>query len=107
MKRTFIVLLLSIFFGSLVESIGYEAIIIGVLVYDDKKDEWFGHACVGVHLDFVPSHHPSYPPSVHLNVTEDDNQYWLCETTSQGWMVGQLPASDPSYFSIQAYEFIN
>ncbi|MFX1495058.1 MAG: hypothetical protein ACFFBZ_12300 [Promethearchaeota archaeon] len=95
---------LSIFFGSIVESLGYEAVILCVLVYDPSDAEWFGHACVGVHLNFTPSH--SVDPQF-FDAAEDANQYWLCETTDQGWMVGQLPASNPSYFSIVGYAFIN
>ncbi|MFX1235756.1 MAG: zinc-ribbon domain-containing protein, partial [Promethearchaeota archaeon] len=90
---------LSIFFGSLVECLGYEAIIICVLIFDNG--DWVGHAVVGIHLDFTPSHHSSYPPSHYLDISEDSNQYWYCETTSQGWMVGELPVSDPSDFQVQ------
>lgn len=97
---------LSIFFGSIVESLGYEALILCVLV-DDPLEGLFGHACVGVHLNFTPNQHPDYPPSYFFDATEDSNQYWLCETTDQGWMVGQLPASDPSDFSIVGYAFVN
>jgi len=98
---------LSIFFGSIVESLGYEAVILCVRVYDTTEAEWFYHACIGVHLDFIPNHHLSYPPSYYFNATEDDNQYWLCETTDQGWMVGQLPASNPVYFEILSHAFVN
>ena len=94
---------LSIFFGSLVECLGFEAVIVCVLIYMDG--EWLGHAVVGVHLDFTPSHHSSYPPSHYLDASEDANQYWLCETTAQGWMIGELPV-DPSDFLIQSYAFI-
>ncbi|MFX1496890.1 MAG: hypothetical protein ACFFBH_05160 [Promethearchaeota archaeon] len=93
---------LSIFFGSLVESLGYEAVIICVLIFDG---EWVGHAVVGIDLDFTPTHHASYPPSYYLDAAEDDNQYWVCETTAQGWMVGELPV-DSSDFLIQSYAFI-
>jgi len=94
---------LSIFFGSLVECLGYEAVIICVLIFLDG--DWVGHAVVGIHLDFTPTHHSSYPPSHYLDASEDANQYWICETTAQGWMVGELPA-DPSDFLIQSYAFI-
>ncbi|MFX0138125.1 MAG: zinc-ribbon domain-containing protein [Candidatus Hodarchaeota archaeon] len=99
---------LSIFFGSIVESLGYEAVILCVIV-DDPLEGPFGHACVGVHLNFTPSHHVDYPipGSYFFDAAEDSNQYWLCETTDQGWMVGQLPASDPSDFSIVSYAFVN
>ncbi len=93
---------LSIFFGSIVESLGYEAIILCVIVNDPSEGS-FGHACVGVHLNFTPNQHPDYPPSTYFDAAEDSNQYWICETTDQGWMVGQLPP----YFSFVGYAFIN
>ena len=98
---------LSILFGSLVEAIGYEAVIIILIVYDEYEGAWFGHACVGVYLSYVPTAHWSYPPSYYLDASEDTNEYWICETTSQGWMIGELPTSDPSYFLITGYAFID
>ena len=97
---------LSIFFGSLVEALGYEAILMCVVIYNESTDTWIGHCCVGVHLDFVPSSHDSFPPSYYYNTTSDDNQYWVCETTYQGWMIGQLPSSDPSYFLVTSYAYV-
>jgi len=97
---------LSIFFGSLVETLGYEAIIMCVIIYSESSHEWFGHCCVGVHLDEIPTSHHSFPPSYYYNTTTDENKYWVCETTDQGWMIGQLPASDPSYFLVESYAYV-
>ncbi|MFX1419992.1 MAG: hypothetical protein ACFE9N_13825 [Promethearchaeota archaeon] len=96
---------LSILFGSLVVALGYEAIIVVINYYDVIEEEWFGHACVGVYLNFTPYQHTTYPPSYSFTV--NSKEYWICETTYQGWMIGQLPASNPSYYQMLAYEFIN
>lgn len=90
---------LSILFGSLVVALGYEAIIVVINYYDEIEAEWFGHACIGVYLNFTPTYSYSF--------TVNTKEYWICETTYQGWMVGQLPASDPGYYLMLAYEFIN
>lgn len=96
---------LSILFGSLVVSLGYEAIICIINYYDVGEGEWFGHACVGVYLNFTPTQHASYPPSHSFTV--DSKEYWICETTYQGWMIGELPTYNPIHYSMEAYEFIN
>ena len=96
---------LSILFGSLVVALGYEAIIVIINYYDVVEEEWFGHACVGVYLNFTPTQHSSYPPSYYFTV--NSKEYWICETTYQGWMVGQLPASNPDFYQMLAYKFIN
>ncbi|MFX1302164.1 MAG: hypothetical protein ACFFBV_02015 [Promethearchaeota archaeon] len=96
---------LSILFGSLVVSLGFEAIICVINYFDESEGEWFGHASVGVYLNFTPTQHTSYPPSHSFLVNSKD--YWICETTYQGWMIGQLPTSNPSYYEMLAYEFIN
>ena len=98
---------LSILFGSLVEAVGYDAIIIILEVYDESEGAWFAHACVGVYLSFVPTAHWSYPPSYYFDVFENDNEYWICETTDQGWMIGELPTSDPMYYLMTGYAFID
>ncbi len=90
---------LSILFGSLVEALGYEAIICVINYYDTVEEQWFGHACIGVYLNFTPTYSYSF--------TVNSKEYWICETTYQGWMVGQLPASNPSYYQMLAYAFIN
>ncbi|MFX0023502.1 MAG: zinc-ribbon domain-containing protein [Candidatus Hermodarchaeota archaeon] len=96
---------LSVLFGSLVVSLGYEAILAVINYYDTVEDRWFGHACIGVYLNFTPTHHLGYPPSHSFTV--NSKEYWICETTSQGWMVGHLPTLDPSHYVMEAYEFIN
>ncbi|MFX1478064.1 MAG: zinc-ribbon domain-containing protein [Promethearchaeota archaeon] len=98
---------MSVLFGSLAEALNYEAILAIIELYDEVEGEWVGHACIGVHLNFVPSAHWSYPPSYYINATEDSNKYWVCETTYQGWMIGEIPVSDPSYFLIAGYAFID
>lgn len=98
---------LSVLFGSLVVALGYDAIIIIINSYDEILEEWIGHACVGVYLNYTPTQHGSYPPSNYFSVSENSNEYWICETTVQGWMIGELPASDPIYYLMEAYEFIN
>ncbi|MFX1531265.1 MAG: hypothetical protein ACFFBC_09140 [Promethearchaeota archaeon] len=96
---------LSILFGSLVEALGYNAIIMVVEYYDEIEAEWVGHACVGVYLSYIPTAHLGYPPSHSYEA--GDLEYWICETTAQGYMIGHLPASNPSYFSIEGYAYIN
>ncbi|MFX0140224.1 MAG: hypothetical protein ACFFDN_41675 [Candidatus Hodarchaeota archaeon] len=96
---------LSILFGSLVVSLGFEAIITVIDYFDEDKGEWFGHAGVCVYLNFTPTQHASYPPS-HSYII-DSKDYWICETTYQGWRIGELPTFNPSYYNILAYEFIN
>lgn len=89
---------LSILFGSLVVALGYEAIICVINYYDENEAESFGHACIGVYLNFTPTYSYSF--------TVNSKDYWVCETTYQGWMVGQLPASNPNYYEMLAYEFV-
>ncbi len=96
---------LSILFGSLVVSLGFEAIIVVINYYDVGEGQWFGHACIGVYLDFTPTQHSGYPPSYSFNV--NSKNYWVCETTYQGWMIGELPTASPSYYIMEAYSFID
>ncbi len=96
---------LSVLFGSLVVTLGYNAIIVILDVYDETRRQWFGHAGVGVNLSFTPTAHLSYPPSHSFNI--DSYEYWICETTAQGWMIGQLPTSDLAYYLMEGYAFIN
>jgi len=96
---------LSILFGSLVVALGYEAIIVVINYYDEIEQEWFGHASVGVYLNFIPDQHTDYPPSYSFTV--NSKEYWICETTYQGWMIGQLPTSIPNYYQMLAYAFVN
>jgi len=98
---------MSILFGSLVEALGYDAVIFIINLYDEIEEDWFGHACVGVYLDFTPTQHLSYPPSHYFNITENSNEYWICETTSQGWMIGEIPTSDPAYYLMEGYAIID
>jgi hypothetical protein len=95
---------LSILFGSLVVALGYDAIIVIINFYDESEGSWYGHACVGVYLNFTPTEHQSYPPSHNFYL--NGKEYWICETTYQGWMVGELPVSQPSYYVMEAYENI-
>ncbi len=96
---------LSVLFGSLVVSLGFEAILAVINYYDTVEEQWFGHACIGVYLNFTPTHHLGYPPSHSFTI--NTKEYWICETTSQGWMVGHLPTSNPSHYVMEAYEFID
>ncbi|MFW9968673.1 MAG: hypothetical protein ACFFDF_00635 [Candidatus Odinarchaeota archaeon] len=96
---------LSVLFGSLVVALGFEAILAVINYYDVVEEEWFGHACIGVYLNYTPTEHSSYPPSYSFTV--NTKEYWICETTSQGWMVGQLPTLSPSYYLMEAYAYIN
>lgn len=96
---------LSVLFGSLVVSLGFEAILAVINYYDTVEEQWFGHACIGVYLNFTPTHHLGYPPSHSFTINTKD--YWICETTSQGWMVGHLPTLDPNHYVMEAYEFID
>ncbi len=96
---------LSVLFGSLVVSLGYEAILAVINYYDIVEEQWFGHACIGVYLNFTPTHHLGYPPSHSFTI--DSKEYWVCETTSQGWMVGHLPTLNPSHYLMEAYAYIN
>ena len=94
---------LSVLFGSLVVALGFDSIIIIIAFYDEVDDEWGGHVCIGVYLDFVPSAHPS-SSSYYFDV--DSKEYWICETTVQGWMIGELPVSSTSFFLMAGYDYI-
>ncbi|MFX1375194.1 MAG: hypothetical protein ACFFA0_05225 [Promethearchaeota archaeon] len=96
---------LSILFGSLVETLGYAAVILIIAYYDEFLGQWFGHACVGVYLSFTPTAHLGYPPSYSYEI--DGLDYWICETTAQGYMIGHLPTSSPSYYVVEGYALIN
>jgi len=76
-----------------------------IVLYDEIEDEWVGHACVGVYLSYIPTAHLGYPPSYCYEI--DSYTYWICETTAQGYMIGHLPVSDPGYFLIAGYTYIN
>ncbi|MHA2284113.1 MAG: hypothetical protein ACXAC5_25010, partial [Promethearchaeota archaeon] len=93
---------LSILFGSLIVSLGYSAILMIIDYYDEMEEEWLGHASVGVYLSYTPTAHPS---SYHFDIT--GNEYWICETTSQGWLIGHLPASNPNDYLLEGYAYIN
>lgn len=95
---------LSVLFGSLVEALGFEAILFLIDLYDDVEEVWGGHACVGVYLSYTPTSHYGFPPSYYYDI--DGQEYWICETTSQGYMIGHLPVSDPNYFLLTGYAFI-
>jgi hypothetical protein len=96
---------LSVLFGSLVVSLGYDAILAVINYYDTDVDDWIGHASVGVYLNFTPTHQSSYPPSNSFTV--NSKEYWICETTSMGWMIGQLPTANPSHYLMEGYAIIN
>jgi len=95
---------LSVLFGSLVVALGFDTIIIIIALYDETENEWGGHACIGVYLDFVPSAHTGSSFSYYFDI--DSKEYWICETTSQGWMIGDLPVSNTSFFLMGGYEYI-
>jgi hypothetical protein len=95
---------LCIFFGSLVEAVDYNAILLCVEVWDSEEYEWVGHAMVGVYLSFTPSEHDGMY-SWYYGV--GGYNYWLCETTYQGWMVGELSVQDSSDLNILSYAFID
>jgi len=95
---------LSIFFGSLVEALGYDAVILIVALFDYNLYDWVGHCCVGVYLSFTPTHQESYPPSYYYDV--GGKEYWICETTGKGFMIGELPVYDSDDFVIGAYDYI-
>ncbi|MFW9782690.1 MAG: zinc-ribbon domain-containing protein [Candidatus Heimdallarchaeota archaeon] len=96
---------LSVLFGSLISILGFEAVLVILSVYNEVELEWMGHACIGVYLNFTPTQHWSYPPSHSFTI--DGDEYWICETTDQGWMIGALPTSNPSYFVMEGYAFID
>ena len=92
---------LSILFGSLVVSLGYSAIIVYLSLYDEDEDVWLGHVSVGVYLNFTPT---TRPQNDYFDI--DNNEYWICETTSQGRLIGNLPTSNISYYSMEGYAYI-
>jgi hypothetical protein len=95
---------LCIVYGSLVESIGYQAILMCVLIYDTQEYEWMGHVVVGVYLPFTPTAHSSYY-SWYYDVGGE--HYWICETTDQGWMIGELPVQNEADIQIMSYAFVS
>ncbi len=70
----------AILFGSLVEALGYSAAILVVT----------GHVFVGVYLASDPTHNYQSPSSWYIEI--GGNEYWTCETTVDGWLVGDLPS---------------
>jgi len=95
---------LCIFFGSLVEATGYSAILLCVEVWDHEEFEWLGHVMVGVYLSFIPSEHDG-TSSWYYDI--GGYEYWLCETTYQGWMVGELSVQDSSDINVLSYAFVD
>ena len=91
---------LAVFFASLAEAIGYQAILLCVALYDYSEYEWVGHIIVGIYLAFTPDQHPD---STSWYYEVGGNKYWVCETTDQGWMVGQLPVSNPDDLVVLSY----
>lgn len=95
---------LCIFFGSLVEVVGYNAILLCVEIWDHEEYEWLGHVMVGVYLSFIPSEHDG-TSSWYYDI--GGYEYWLCETTYQGWMVGELSVQDSSDINVLSYAFVD
>lgn len=93
---------LSILFGSLVETVGYSAVLLCVELWDYDTYEWIGHVMVGVYLPFTPLAHPS---SWYCDL--GGYEYWLCETTSQGWLIGELPVLNSDDIVLLAYNFVD
>ena len=92
---------LSILFGSLVVSLGFSAIIMVLDIFDEDEEVWLGHASVGVYITNIPvAHSPNY----YFNI--DSNEYWICETTSQEWLIRDLPTSNTSYYLMEGYAHI-
>lgn len=69
----------SILFGSLVTALGYSAAILVVP----------GHVLVGVNLLSNPTHNMQYPTIWSVEINGD--KYYTCETTVDGWLIGDLP----------------
>ena len=90
---------LSVLFGSLAVAMGYSAVLILIDVYDEVDEEWGGHACIGITLSPCPA------STWHFDIS--GSEYYICETTSQGWLIGELPTSIPDYFLMDGYAFIN
>ncbi|MHA1915196.1 MAG: hypothetical protein ACW98F_00660 [Candidatus Hodarchaeales archaeon] len=90
---------LSVLFGSLAVAIGYNSVLILIDFYDEYDEEWGGHACIGVTMSSVPA------SGWHFNIS--GSEYFICETTAQGWLIGELPTSIPDYFLMDGYAFIN
>ena len=55
-----------------------------------------GHAFVAVRLDSAPTHAGTW------HFTIDDDDYYTCETTSYGWLIGDLPVE---YQGVSVYSF--
>jgi hypothetical protein len=89
---------LSVLFGSLAVAMGYSAVLLLIDVYDEVDEEWGGHACIGVTLS------PGPVSTSHFDV--NGSEYYICETTAQGWLIGELPTSLPEYFLMDGYAFI-
>lgn len=68
----------SILFVSLLESLGFETILIVVP----------GHCFAGVYMENPPSH--NFQTS-YWYIQKSSKNYYTCETTSSGWRVGDLP----------------
>ena len=69
----------AILFGTLVEALGDSAAIFVVP----------GHVFVGVNLVLAPTHNSQQPTNWYVEIS--GNKYWTCETTVDGWYIGDLP----------------
>ena len=76
----------SILFASLARALDYDVRICFVL----------GHVFVGVRLDSSPTHADNW------YITVDDENYYICETTSYGWLLGDFPTK---YHSEMIYSY--
>ncbi len=71
----------SILFGSLATALGYSA---AIFVVPE-------HVFVGVNLLSNPTHNSQYPDIYSEEIS--GNKYYSCETTVDGWLIGDLPSS--------------
>lgn len=69
----------AILFGSLVVSLGYSA---AIFIVPE-------HVLVGVNIASEPTHNTQQPDNWYYEI--GGRQYWYCETTVDGWLIGDLP----------------
>ena len=79
---------LSVLYASMMVSLGLKAILIWYPKQVDLGGSKVTHVNVGIHLS-APPEHATY--GTYTYFTENGDNYYLAETTSDGWRVGDEP----------------
>jgi predicted transglutaminase-like cysteine proteinase len=75
----------SVLFASIMDYLGYDTALL-FYSWKDENGDSVGHLAVGLHLDGI---HGSYV------LDNEGKKYYYCETTTEDYVVGQLPNNPP------------